>query len=92
MARQPPSHQARVDAIVSEFKTGRPGGGHGQSAESPAGVESLEIQLLELRADLAKLGGKLVDDLALIAAHPEIQMLDISVQRIDRMIGQLRDA
>jgi hypothetical protein len=49
----------------------------------------LETELAQLRADLSRLGGKLASDPALIASHPEIQMLDVSVQRIDRIIGQL---
>jgi hypothetical protein len=91
MSRQPSSDQARIDAIVSDFKTG--GGAHRSphTAEPLPGRNSLETELLELRADLAQLGNGLVNDPALVAAHPEVQMLDISVQRLDRMIGRLRD-
>jgi hypothetical protein len=89
MSRQPSSHQARVDAIVSDFKTGRRAEEHETPAPSP-GSTSLEAELLELRAGLAELGNSLANDPALIAAHPEMQMLDVSVQCIDRMIGQLR--
>lgn len=91
MSRHPSSHQARVDAIVSDFKTERRVEVHGPTAEALPGISSMETQLLELRADLAQLGDSLINDLALIATHPEIQMLDISVQRLDRMIRQLRD-
>lgn len=91
MSRQPSSHQAQVDAIVSDFKTGRRVDGQGLAAEVLPGISSMETQLLELHADLAQLGDSLINDLALIATHPEIQILDISVQRLDRMIKQLRD-
>jgi hypothetical protein len=89
MSRKPPSHQARVDEIVAEIRTGHPGPDHLRPAPRTYGAGSLEAELAQLRADLSRLGGKLASDPALIAAHPEIQMLDVSVQRIDRMIGQL---
>jgi hypothetical protein len=91
MSRQPSSDQARIDAIVADFKTG--GGAHrsGQAAEPLPGGNSLETELFELREDLARLGNSLVNDPALVATHPEVQMIDISVQRLDRMIGRLRD-
>lgn len=92
MSRQPSSPQERVDAIVADFKTGRQEGEHRQGPANPPGIGSLESDLRELRADLAQLGEKLVNDPVLIAAHPEIQMLDVSIQRIDRMIGPLRDS
>jgi hypothetical protein len=92
MSRQPSSPQERVDAIVADFKTGRQEGEHRQGPADPPGIGSLESDLRELRADLAQLGEKLVNDPVLIAAHPEIQMLDVSIQRIDRMIGPLRDS
>jgi hypothetical protein len=89
MSRKPPSHQARVDDIVAEIRTGQPGPHHVRPAARTYGAGSLEAELAQLRVDLSGLGGKLANDPALIAAHPEIQMLDVSVQRIDRMIGQL---
>ena len=88
ISRQSPS-QARIDAIVSDFKSGRPAEDHGQAVAQAN--SSLEAQLRELRAGLAQLGDSLVNDPELVATHPEIQMLDMSVQRIDRMIAQLRD-
>ena len=90
MSRLPSSHQERVDAIVSDFKGGKRADGHGQAAVTPSGIRSLEADLLALRTGLAQLGDSLVNDVILVATHPEIQILDVSVQRIDRMIGQLR--
>ena len=91
MSRQPSSDQARIDAIVSDFKTGSGAHSGGQAAEPLPGCNSLETELLQLRADIARLGNSLVNDPALVAAHPEVQMLDISLQRVDRMIERLRD-
>jgi len=89
MSRQPSSHQARVDEIMAEIRIGRKPAGHAGLATEADGAGSLEMELFQLRADLSGLGGKLANDPALIAAHPEIQMLDVSIQRIDRMLGQL---
>jgi hypothetical protein len=89
MSRKPPSHQARVDDIVAEIRTGQPRPDHGKPATKANGAGSLETELAQLRADLSRLCGMLANDPALIAAHPEIQMFDVSVQRIDRIIGQL---
>ena len=91
MSRQRAPHQATVDAIVSDFNTERLGGGSGQTASVLPAISSMETQLLELRGDLAQLGNSLISDADLIANHPEIQMLDVSVQRVDRMLQQLRD-
>ncbi|MGH6706926.1 MAG: PilZ domain-containing protein [Sphingomicrobium sp.] len=92
MLRHPSSRQARIDAIVTDFKTGRQAVDQEQKAEASPGIGSLETELRGLRAELALLGNKLVNDPILVATHPEIQMLDISVQRVDRMISQIRDA
>ena len=43
-----------------------------------------------LRAELAQLESALTEDTALVAAHPEIQTIDISLQRVDRVLKRLR--
>lgn len=91
MSRRPSSHQARVDKIVADIRTGQPSTDGGEPATEGHDGGRLKTELLQLRADLARLGGKLANDPALIAAHPEVQMLDVSVQRIDRMLGQVSD-
>jgi hypothetical protein len=50
----------------------------------------LEVELGQLRAELAELESALLADVILVATHPEIQTLDISVQRIDRILTSLR--
>ena len=49
----------------------------------------MAAELMTLRTELAELGNSLIGDVVLVATHPEIQALDIAVQRIDRMIGRL---
>lgn len=44
------------------------------------------LELTFLRSDLADLGDALVQDIRLVARHPEIQLLDIAIQRIDRLL------
>ncbi len=43
-------------------------------------------QLTSLKRDLVSLGEALVKDIILVATHPEIQLLDIAVQKIDRLL------
>ena len=81
-------HQERVDEIVSSLKSG------GQpdvtvDAENAFRVTSIVAELAALRSDLVQLGNGLASDSILVATHPEIQFIDISIQRVDRIAGQL---
>ena len=90
LSRQVRGHQDEVDEIVSNLKAGSPPG----SAADGAGVAStpsIEAELLALRGDLVRLGNGLAGDAILVATHPEVQMLDIALQKIDRLIGLLRN-
>ena len=89
MARQSGSHQDRVDEIVSKFKAGSRHGCPTVEVEHSQDSCSVEAELLRLRAELAQLGGSLIGDTILVATHPEIQTLDIALQRIDRLIDRL---
>jgi hypothetical protein len=91
MPRGSASGQARVDRIVSDFKAGRPLDGSKGMVERRLGEDSLAVELRALRSELGELGDSLIGDAVLIATHPEIQTLDIALQRIDRLIGQLGD-
>jgi hypothetical protein len=88
ISRKAADSQARVDRIVSEYRAGSPSPMVAADAE-PSPGNMLTADLLALRAELAQLGMSLIGDVVLVANHPEIQALDIAVQRIDRMIGQL---
>jgi hypothetical protein len=90
MSRKPGGGaQERVDGIVSAFKTGVPIPAPAAGSSIIAGGDSLTAELMALRTELAELGNSLIGDVVLVATHPEIQVLDIAVQRIDRMIGRL---
>lgn len=90
LARQVGAHQERVDEIVSSFKSD----GQPASAASAANISSdtaILAELAALRADLAQLGSGLAGDAIMVATHPEIQLVDIALQRVDRIVRQLRD-
>ena len=84
-----PSPQERVDRIISDYKAN---GQHAQAApESSCHDEdgSVRSELALLRAELTQLGNLLSNDVILVATHPELQLLDISLQRVERLIGRL---
>jgi hypothetical protein len=89
MSRPVGAHQEKVDDIVSSLRAGA----HPDSAVDATNMSrdtSIVAELAALRADLVQLGNGLASDTSLIAAHPEIQMIDVALQRVDRVIGQLR--
>ena len=89
MSRKVEPHQERVDEIVWDFKSDRRLRSCANEVAA-TGSSSAKRELLELRTELIQLGNSLIGDVVLIATHPEIQMLDIAVQRVDRLLGQLR--
>ena len=87
MARQVSTGQEQVDALMSMIRN------HGPAASSvphATGQLSMEAELLQLRIELSEMEAALLKDVILVATHPEIQTLDISVQRIDRVLKALR--
>lgn len=82
------SKQSAIDQIMFEAKDGS-----GVSTEQPklgclpAGSDGVLFELTSLRNDLTTLEDALVQDIILVATHPEIQLLDIAIQRIDRLLS-----
>lgn len=80
--------QCTIDQIVfearnwSEVTTDRP-----QLTCTPLDPNWALVELNSLRSELVKLGDVLVQDVILVATHPEIQLLDIAIQRIDRLLS-----
>lgn len=87
MARLGSSGQQRVDALLSVIRSDDPAG-----CGAPAATEtlSIEAELALLRSDLIGLGAALTGDAIVVATHPEIQAIDIGVQRIDRVLRRLK--
>lgn len=87
MARQSSDQQGRVDSIVSSVKSGVQGPLRPVSEQvAPTGSPMMEAELTLLRTELSQLGEKLAADVILAATHPEIQLLDIALQRVERML------
>ena len=78
--------QARVDSLVAAVRSNQP-----PTAAQASPPQCAEGELLQLRSELAELAASLLLDPILVATHPEIQTIDIAIQRIDRIIGQLKD-
>ena len=98
MSRTAHSQQHRIDQIVVAHRAnacGELGAGiHDPQRSHTIGQEalkltSIEAELKALRRDVSDLEASLVADPILAATHPEIQALDIALQRIDRMIASL---
>lgn len=86
LSRKGGSGQGTVDRIVFDTKYGSVGNAAPpELACVPAGRDEALAELEVLRNELVKLGDALVQDIVLVAAHPEIQTLDIAIQRIDRL-------
>ena len=94
MARRSNARQDQIDEIVSDLKSTegrkeRPVA----TANGPDSPVVIETELELLRSDLTQLGNGLAADVVLVATHPEIQLIDIASQRIDRIMRVLtRDA
>lgn len=93
MARQSNARQDQVDEIVTALKSAA---GRSDDADVQARVPDIptviETEVELLRNDLIHLGNVLAADVILVATHPEIQSLDISLQRIERIMGALERA
>lgn len=88
MSRQVSADQERVDALLSMVRNDGPTAP--AIAARTTGQLSMEAELLQLRVELGELEAALLQDVVVIATHPELQTLDISVQRIDRVLKALR--
>ena len=87
MSRQGSAGQECVDALISIVRSDAPGA----AAELPhgRGRTCISAELRELRQELAALEKSLLNDVILVATHPEIQTIDICVQRIDRILKSI---
>jgi hypothetical protein len=88
MARQGSVGQQRVDSLIAIVRNDAPKAS--AMAAEVAEQISIETELVELRAELAALEHALIEDVILVATHPEIQTFDISLQRVDRVLKRLR--
>lgn len=89
MLRRKNAHQDRVDEIVAALKSDSRGEQPGEVADEDVRPAEIQTELRLLQADLLKLGDALAADVILVATHPEIQLLDISLQRVERIGNML---
>lgn len=89
MSRLTPTHQQCIDQAVSDLRENNRVDYSPDYRISESGLGSVEEELFALRAELSELGTSLADDLIMVATHPELQTLDISIQRVDRIIMKL---
>ena len=86
MSRQVSSGQERVDALISIVRSDT---SKATVSANAADCMSIEGELHQLRVELAALEKALLNDVIVVATHPEIQTIDISLQRIDRILKRL---
>ena len=90
MAKRANARQGRIDEIVAALKyaelLSEEVAGSTDEPPLPAAIET-ELELL--RADLLQLGNGLAADVILVATHPEIQLVDIALQRVERVLRHL---
>lgn len=87
MSRNPDCHQARVDDMVRGIRSDSSRPGPIQGAPHSASSDSmLEAELRALRLELMTLENGLTGDVIVVATHPEIQLLDVALQRVERML------
>ena len=90
MSRNPDSAQAQVDDLVRGFRSS------GGSVPRPVPAApcrasanaTFEMDLRALRLELMDLENGLTGDVVVVATHPEIQLLDVALQRIERMLNR----
>jgi hypothetical protein len=91
MSRNPPAHQSTVDEIVRAIRAGKPEAPARAVEDSAASGSSLEAELRALKGELGRLEAGLCASIRTVTDHPEIQLLDIARQRIERLLAGLHE-
>jgi hypothetical protein len=87
------ARQTQADQVAFGMKQGsRPAEGVPAAVTAPAAMTPQEAiaDLIRLRAELDQLGDVLAQDMAVVAAHPEIQLFDAAGQRLAKIVEALR--
>lgn len=93
MLRRANAHQDRLDEIVAALKSATTLNEQPLVADKvKAAPVAVDAELALLKADLAQLGNALATDIILVATHPEIQLIDIALQRVERISKSLSQA
>ena len=93
------SRQCAIDSFVFDSKAGPRGGTRqpetpdppaGAVPAAPGAAAQALAELAALKTELIALGEALCGDVILVATHPEIQAIDIAIQRVDRLLALAR--
>ncbi|QDP20427.1 hypothetical protein [Sphingomonas xanthus] len=87
--QKPHKSQQIVDEIVAAYHRGE---ARDEGMDAAPEEECIRSQLRKLQAELSQLGNSLISDVILVATHPEIQLLDIAVQRVERVLKMVDNA
>ncbi|MCL6698295.1 PilZ domain-containing protein [Sphingomonas sp. NSE70-1] len=85
MSKRANAQQDRIDEIVTQLKSQDVVQNDAIEASTAGSRELLQL----LRSDLVQLGNTLAADVILVATHPEIQLVDIALQRVERILKHL---
>ena len=90
ISKRPSVQQERVDDVIHSFRSGilsREGVACEQRVAPTFSM--LEAELEALKGYLDELENGLTSDVVIIATHPEIQLLDVAQQAVDRIMRSL---
>lgn len=82
------ARQASVDGMIHAIRSGSPGHPGERSAVPPA--EMLKSELEAVKSYLAELEQGLTADVVVVATHPEMQLIDVALQSVERVLASLR--
>lgn len=91
MARHGGAHQDEVDELVAALRSSTVDAANDDVRSPVTRRKMIESELSSLRAELTQLGELLTADVILVATHPEIQFLDISLQRVERLMRHVEE-
>jgi hypothetical protein len=91
MSRNPPVHQSKVDEIVRGIRSGKDDAPVRGAPASVPSDSTFESELRALKDELRRVEDGLCGSIQIVADHPEIQLLDVARQRIERLLARLEE-
>ena len=84
-------HQERVDGVIMDVRSGSRSD-HIAEKAALLPLAAIEAELVSLKCYLTELEDGLMGDVVIVATHPEIQLLDVAQQSVNRMLLKLGQA
>ena len=91
MSRNPPVHQSKIDEIVRGIRSGNADAAVRLAQPSVPSGSPFESELRALKDELGQVEDGLCASMQILADHPEIQLLDVARQRIERLLARLEE-